>query len=506
MLTLLNKYRGYVRAGDQRFRLELDTLPPEGIESLPTKLWPFIWFFLRQIKGLVVLLLIMELAVAAGVSLMFWYVGELVKQTEYGWAMLLAGIALLILRQGGGAFLQGLYDLVYTPYFGNLVRRQLYWYTARQSLAYFQNDFAGRIANKLMQAPSIRDAVKATIGSIWFASVFTFTNIWLMANVNVWLAIPLAIWLVAYALTLAYFVPKVKTRSKAHADSMSTLTGQVVDSLTNFLPTKYFAQLEHEDARVVDLLRTHSNTFRATTSTIWMMSMTIDVLNTLLLIATSIVCFMLIDIDPQSGSAAMAMALPMALQATFQSGWIMFEVSSVFEHLGTIQDIIDTISKPHEVKDVENAPPLVLKDGKADIAFRHVNFHYGRESKLMSDFNLEIPAGQKVGLVGRSGAGKSTVTSLLVRAYDVEGGEIQIGGQTIANVSQDSLRRQITVVTQDSYLFHRSVMENIRYGKLDATEEEVIEAAKRAYAYDFIQGLEDHKGRKGFEAHVGERG
>ena len=506
MLTLLNKYRGYVRAGDQRFRLELDTLPPEGIESLPTKLWPFIWFFLRQIKGLVVLLLIMELAVAAGVSLMFWYVGELVKQTEYGWAMLLAGIALLILRQGGGAFLQGLYDLVYTPYFGNLVRRQLYWYTARQSLAYFQNDFAGRIANKLMQAPSIRDAVKATIGSIWFASVFTFTNIWLMANVNVWLAIPLAIWLVAYALTLAYFVPKVKTRSKAHADSMSTLTGQVVDSLTNFLPTKYFAQLEHEDARVVDLLRTHSNTFRATTSTIWMMSMTIDVLNTLLLIATSIVCFMLIDIDPQSGSAAMAMALPMALQATFQSGWIMFEVSSVFEHLGTIQDIIDTISKPHEVKDVENAPPLVLKDGKADIAFRHVNFHYGRESKLMSDFNLEIPAGQKVGLVGRSGAGKSTVTSLLVRAYDVEGGEIQIGGQTIANVSQDSLRRQITVVTQDSYLFHRSVMENIRYGKLDATEEEVIEAAKRAYAYDFIQGLEDHKGRKGFEAHGGERG
>ncbi len=498
--------RKFLQDSDQKFRLELDRIPPEGIDSLPTKLWPFIWFFLRQIKGLVVLLLIMELAVAAGVSLMFWYVGELVKQAEYGTAMALGGIALLILRQGGGAFLQALYDLVYTPYFGNLVRRQLYWYTARQSLAYFQNDFAGRIANKMMQAPSIRDAVKATIGSIWFASVFTITNIWLMANVDLRLAIPLALWLVAYALTLAYFVPKVKMRSKAHADSMSTLTGQVVDSLTNFLPTKYFAQLEHEDARVVDLLRMHSNTFRATTGTIWRMSMAIDVLNTLLLVATAAVCYSLIETEGQAGVAALAMALPMALQATFQSGWIMFEVSSVFEHLGTIQDIIDTISKPHEVKDEYNAPTLLLKDNKADIAFNRVYFHYGRESKLMSDFSLGIPAGQKLGLVGRSGAGKSTVTSLLVRAYDVEGGEILINGQNIAKVSQDSLRRQITVVTQDSYLFHRSVMENIRYGKLDATEAEVIEAAKRAYAYDFIQGLEDHKGRKGFEAHVGERG
>lgn len=503
---MIAAFKKITQASDRKFRLELDSLPPEGIDSLPTKLWPFIWFFLRQIKGLVILLLIMELAVAAGVSLMFWYVGELVKQAEYGTAMALGGIALLILRQGGGAFLQALYDLVYTPYFGNLVRRQLYWYTARQSLAYFQNDFAGRIANKLMQAPSLRDAVKATIGSIWFASIFTVTNIWLMANVDIRLAIPLAVWLLAYALTLAYFVPKVKMRSKAHADSMSTLTGQVVDSLTNFLPTKYFAQLEHEDARVVSLLKAHSDTFRATTGTIWRMSMAIDVLNTLLLVATGAVCYSLIETQGQAGVAAMAMALPMALQATFQSGWIMFEVSAVFEHLGTIQDIIDTISKPHEIKDRKNAPPLVLKDNKANVAFRHVSFHYGRESKLMSDFCLEIPAGQKVGLVGRSGAGKSTVTSLLVRAYDVEGGEILINGQNIAEVSQDSLRRQITVVTQDSYLFHRSVMENIRYGKLEASDEEVAEAAKRAYAYDFIQGLEDHKARKGFDAHVGERG
>ncbi len=509
MVATLKKF---LKACDKRFYIEIDRLPPEGLESLPTQLWDFIWFFLKQIKGLLILLLTMELVVASGVSLMFWYVGELVKNSEYTTAMIWGGIALLILRQGGGAFLQMIYDLVYTPYFGNLIRRQLYWYTARQSLAYFQNDFAGRIANKLIQAPSLRDAIKSTVGSIWFAAIFTVTNLWLMSSVDIRLALPLAIWLICYALTLFYFVPKVKDRSKIHADAMSTLTGQVVDSLTNFLPTKYFAQTDHEDDRVIGLLREHSRTFRNATGTVWRMSLVIDFLNTLLLISTAIICFWMVETQGQLGVAAMAMALPMALQATFQSGWIMFEVSAVFENLGTVQDIIDTLSKPHEVKDVKNAKDLKLDKNNADIRFKDMSFHYGEDhnqdhgSGLMNDFNLYIPAGQKVGLVGKSGAGKSTITSLLVRAYDVEGGEILIDGQNIANVTQDSLRKEVTVVTQDSYLFHRSVLDNILYGDLDADMDDVILAAKRANAYDFIQELEDNKGRKAFDAHVGERG
>lgn len=491
---------------NRRFYIEIDRLPPEGIESLPDRLWPFIWFFLRQVKGLLILIMVMEFVVAASVSLMFWYVGQLVRAEEYTQAVLLVGLAILLLRQGGGAFLHALYDLIWVPYFGNLVRRQLYWYTARQSLAYFQNDFAGRIANKLMQAPSLRDAVKSTVGSIWFALIFTMSNLWLMSTVDVRLALPLAVWLVFYALTLFYFVPRVKDRSRIHSEAMSTLTGQVVDGMTNFLPTKYFAQTDHEDARIIGFLREHSRTFRAATGTVWRMSLVIDLLNVTLLVSTGLICLWMMEAQGQTGIAAMAMALPMALQATFQSGWIMFEVSAVFEHLGTVQDIIDTLSKPHAVKDRQEAVDLTVGRDNAEIRFDNVSFHYGHENKVMSNLSFVIPAGQKVGLVGRSGAGKSTVTSLLVRAYDVEGGAILIGGQNIAEVAQNSLRRAITVVTQDSYLFHRSVLDNIRYGKLDADMDEIIAAAKRANAYEFILGLEDNKGRKAFDAHVGERG
>lgn len=503
MITILKKV---INNCDKHLRLEIDRLPPEGIKILPTELWPFIWFFLRQIKGLLILLLTVEFVLAAGISLTFWYVGELVKQEEYSTAMICGGAALLALRQISNGGVHAIYDLIYTPYFGNLIRRQLYWYTARQSLAYFQNDFAGRIANKLIQAPSLRDAVKSTIGAVWFAIVFTGTNLWIMINTDIRLAIPLAIWLVCYALTLAYFVPRVKSRSKIHADAMSTLTGQVVDSLTNFLPTKYFARTEYEDRRIIGLLNKHSQTFRATTGTIWCMSIIIDTLNTILLISTALICFEIVETQGHAGVAIMAMALPMALQATFQSGWIMFEVSAIFEHLGTVQDIIDTLSKPHGVTDKKDAKDLKLDKGHADIRFKNMSFHYGQDKHLMSDFSLSIPAGQKVGLVGKSGAGKSTITSLLVRAYDVESGEILISEQNIANVTQNSLREKITVVTQDSYLFHRSVLDNIRYGDLDADMDSVITAAKRANAYDFIQELEDNKGRTDFDAHVGERG
>lgn len=495
-----------LRKLDDKFRMEIDRLPEGGIDSLPDKLWPFMWFFLRQIKGFLVVMIMAEITLAVCVSMILWYVGQLAKHTQYMEAMLLGGVALLLLRQISAGFLHALYDLSYGPHFANMIRRQLYWYTARQSLTYFQNDFAGRIANKILQATSLRDAVKSTIGSVLFAAVFTLSNIFFMAQVDWRLALPLMIWLVFYALTLRYFVPLVKTRARYQADSMSIVTGQVVDSLTNFLPTKYFAQTAHEDARVTALLKTHSENIRHTAGTIWRMSIVIDMLNTLMLMATGFACYYLVQTQGSVGIAAMAMALPMALQATWQSGWIMNEVSAISEHLGTVQDIIDTISKPHGVKDKPNAGGLALRKDEARIEFRNVSFHYGRESKLMNSFNLIIPAGQKVGLVGRSGAGKSTITSLLVRAYDVAGGEILLGGQNIADVTQDSLRQHITVVTQDSYLFHRSVLENIRYGNLGASMADVITAAKRANAYDFIQGLEDNKGRKGFDAHVGERG
>jgi len=236
----------------------------------------------------------------------------------------------------------------------------------------------------------------------------------------------------------------------------------------------------------------------------------INVLNTILLISTAFVGFWLIETQGQAGIAAMAMALPMVLQATFQSNWIMFEVSGIFENLGQVQEGIDVLSKPHSVVTKKGAQDLIVDGKPASIDYRSVSFDYDRvdegQKAILEKFNLSIPAGQKVGLVGRSGAGKSTITNLIMRAYDVKAGEIAINDQNIADVTQYSLRTNITVVTQESYLFHRSIFDNIQYGKPDATMDDVIEAAKRASAHEFILGLEDSEGRKGYEAHVGERG
>jgi hypothetical protein len=266
---------------DNKLRIDINQLPPEGIARLPTKLWPFIWFFARQIKGLIAFILTMELLVAASSSVIFWYVGRLVERQHYTEALLLGGLALVVLRQQMIGTLHGIYGLLYTPFVGNMIRRQLYWYTAQQSLSFFNNDFAGRIANKLIQsAPSLRDVLKSTIGAVWFASIFTASNLYFMARISWWLALPLIVWLLLYASVLRYFVPKVQKRSTANSHVMSHLTGQVVDSFTNFLPIKYFARTLHEDSRMVGILRDHSRTFRETTSTIWLMSLVIDVLNT----------------------------------------------------------------------------------------------------------------------------------------------------------------------------------------------------------------------------------
>jgi len=497
-----------IKHWDQKFRIEIDQLPPGGMDNLPTKLWPFMWFFIRQIKSLVIAMMGMELMLAISSSTIFWYVGNLVKQGNYSGALMLGGLVIILLRQQMLGIIRGIYDLVYTPYVGNMVRRQLYWYTARQSLSFFNNDFAGRIANKLIQsAPSLRDVIKSSIGAVWFATIFTTSNLWFMSRISPWLALPLVLWLIGYGLTLCYFVPRVQKRSAAHSHVMSHLTGQVVDGFTNFLPTKYFARTLHEDNRMVGLLNEHSRTFRHATSTIWKMALVIDLLNSSLIIATAFVGFHLIHTRGHDGIAAMAMALPMALQATFQSGWIMYEISGIFENLGRVQEGIEALTRPHTVVDIEDARPLKITSRVASITFNEVSFRYGNDDNLvLRDFDLIIPAGQKIGLVGKSGAGKSTITSLLMRAYDIQDGEILISNQNIARVTQDSLRQNITVVTQESYLFHRSIKDNIQYGKLDTNMDDIIAAAQQANAHEFILRLEDNDGRKGYDSHVGERG
>lgn len=489
-------------------RLDIERLPPEETVVLPTNLLAFAWYFMRQAKGVLITMMTLELLLALALSAAFWYVGLLVAEGNYTTPLLLGGAAILIGRYFTRLALFWMNEIVFMPHFGNLVRRQVFWYVSRHSLAYFQNDFAGRIGQKLLQsAPSLRDALRSSIGAVWFVAIFTISNLWILSDINFWLALPMYIWVVGYIFMLWFFVPKVKRLATLHSEDMSQLTGQTVDIFTNFLLCKFFARIKHEDGRVVGLLHRHSASFKKTNKVIALLGACMETWNILLLTTTAWVGYLLLA-NNGIEIAALAIALPMALQATFQAGWIMNEVSSIFENLGTVQEGIDTLAKPHTVTDEAGAKELVVTPATADIAYSGVHFHYGQEDgvRVMEDFTLHIPAGQKVGIVGRSGAGKSTLTTLLVRAFDVEAGDIRIAGQNIAEITQDSLRRAITTVTQESYMFHRSVFDNIAYGKPDATEAEVEAAAKAASAHDFIQLLSDAKGRTGYAAHVGERG
>jgi len=507
-MTCVYDVQGASKYSGSKFYMDIDRLPPEGMDELPVRLWPFIWFFCKQIKGLLLLKLGLEFFAALFLSGLFWYISFLASQGEFTWSVVFIGLSLLCGFLISEGLISALYHLVYTNAVGNIIRRQLYWLTARQSLSFFQNDFAGRIANKLLQsAPALRDALEIASGPAWYVAVFTVSNIVLMGMHSPWLAIVMISWLMTYVYLLLCHSPKIQFESVRHSEDMSELTGQVVDSFSNFPTIKFFAKEEQEDIRTVDLLKRHSHSMRRIGVRIFILDFWSSLSNVVMLVAMTSVCIWLVITDQKDGSV-FALALPMSLQAVFQSEWIKVQISSFFENLGRVQEVMEALSKPIMIVDKPDAKDLSVTSKKANIVFDNVSFNYGKEEGMpvLDAYSLDIPAGQKVGLVGRSGAGKSTVTSLLLRAYDIADGSITIGGQNIADVTQASLRRSITIVTQDSYLFHRSILDNIRYGNPEASEQEVIRASKQANAHGFIEGLVDNKGRQGYEAHVGERG
>lgn len=494
------------------FCIDVDKLPHDGNFVLPSKFWPFIGFFLKQIKWLLLLIGSLAAIEAMLISFTYWFIGQIVEQQTFDLLFLLLGLSFIAGRTLAQELLRFCENTLYIPYFGNMVRRQCFYYTSRHSLSYFQNDFAGRIANKLLQCgPALRDATLSVVVALVFVGTLFWTNVALVTQVHILLALPQLVWISCYSIILWYFLPKIKTRSTITAESMSTLTGQVVDSFTNILAAKYFARVKDEDKRATGFIQKHGDNIHKALFLSTLQSIAVGVINVLLIASTMIIGYWLVTSDETIGISALAMALPMVVQTTFWSNWIMNEMARIFENLGTVQEGIDTLSKPHHVQDKDNAGILRTDKKPVSINYSDVCFDYDRDetdgiNPVFENLNLHIPAGQKVGLVGRSGAGKSTITSLIVRAYDLQSGEILINDQNVADVTQDSLRENITVVTQESYLFHRSIFENIQYGKPDASMEEIVEAAKRAHAHDFILDLEDNKGRKGYEAHVGERG
>ena len=417
-------------------------------------------------------------------------------------------LAMAILILVGRPIASFTHDLVVqqaiAPGMTNLIRWQTHRYVLRQSVTYFANDFAGRIASNIVQAAaSLRESVVQIIDALWFVTVFAVSALIVFAGTDWRLACPLALWITGYIATLAYFVPRIRRRSEELAHMRATVTGRIVDSYTNIQTVKLFAHLEREDEHAREALADHTAAFHRQTRLITLLNLTVSSSNSVLLVSVGALAVWLW----MRGAVTLgdiAIATGLALRVALMSGWVMWTSIGIFDNIGQVQEGMRTIARPRALTDCADARSLSASKGA--IRFENVRFHYGKVGGVIDDLSFSIAPGEKVGLVGRSGAGKSTLVNLLLRFYDVEGGRILIDGQDIASTTQDSLRQQIGMVTQDTSLLHRSIGENIRYGRPDATDEAMIAAARQAHAHDFVMGLIDPDGRKGYDTLVGERG
>ncbi|MCP4390015.1 MAG: ABC transporter ATP-binding protein, partial [Gammaproteobacteria bacterium] len=377
-------------------------------------------------------------------------------------------------------------------------------YLLRQSFGFYQDEFAGRVATKVMQtALGVREAVMKLADVVVYVSVYFGGAMLLVASFDLWIAAPFLGWLVLYVILLSYLLPRLHRVAEEQADARSSMTGRVVDSYTNIMTVKLFAHTGREEAYA----RESMEGFMATVYRMMRLSTgleaSVEFLNALLLFSVGFVSIWS-WLNDVASVGAVAVAVGLVLRLHGLSHWIMWEMSDLFENLGMAHDGMNTISKLHTVTDVIGAPQLEVPRGA--IEFEHIRFHYGKESGVIDDFSLQIEPGKKVGIVGRSGAGKTTLMNVLLRLFDLESGRISVDGQDISLVDQESLRAQIGVVTQDTSLLHRTVRENIAYGRQDASETDIVNAARRANAHDFILELSDPEGRQGYQAQVGERG
>ena len=384
------------------------------------------------------------------------------------------------------------------------IRWNSHRYLLGQSLSFFQDEFAGRIATKVMQtALSVREAVMKILDVLLYVSVYFIGMVSILGLSDPALSIPLVIWLIGYIVVLSLFIPRLRQISAEQADARSDMTGSVVDTYTNISTVKLFSHGQRE----ADYARSSMNGFLQTVHPqmrlVTKLNVSVWLLNSALLFSISALSIYLWSED-QVSTGAIAVAIGLALRLNGMSQWIMWEVSSLFENIGSVQDGMNTIAQPKEVSDQSNANPLEIHRG--EITVEDVSFEYNTNEPVLRDLSLRIKAGEKIGLVGRSGAGKSTLVNLLLRFHDLNEGRIRIDNQDIQTVEQESLRAQIGVVTQDTSLLHRSVNENIAYGRPDASQKDIEDAAMKAEAHRFIQRLSDAKGRTAYEAHVGERG
>ncbi|CAN7351014.1 ABC transporter ATP-binding protein/permease [Rhizobium rhizogenes] len=507
-----------IRSVYRLFETWIDPYYRSGDLRPPRSLWAFIWYYVGQAKGPFLAMAVLGGAVAMLEAALFWFVGHLVDILDKvkpgeGWTGLLDGhggtllgmvFVVLVVRflvVSLGALVE---EQVVVPGFLNLVRWQAYAHVARQSLSFFQNDFSGRIVTKVWSAgQSTGDLVVSLLQVVWFIIIYAASTIVLVGGLDWRLALVIAIWIGVFSLLARYFVPRIRRHARNSAEAASVLNGRMVDAYANIQTLKLFGREEQND----DYIRNGFDRFQAAVMPFTRLLTGVRSSLALLsgvMITTIAALAIHLWLAGEISTGGVAFTLSMVLRLNMLFGRMMSQFNAIMRNLGTIQNSAEMISEPIGLIDRPGARDLQIV--RPDIRFEHVTFHYGRGSGIIEDFSLTVRAGEKVGIVGRSGAGKTTLVNLLLRFYDLEGGRILIDGQDIAKVRQETLRAEIGMVTQDTALLNRSVRDNILFGRPQASEEQMAQATRRAEADRFIAALEDQKGRKGYAAHVGERG
>ena len=487
---------------------------PEAVPLSPKKgLLPFVWSGMDGVRKWIAVLAVMTAGIGIMEALLFQFMGKVVDWlgrytpeklfAEKGWA--LAGMALMMLLSICWIFIASNVRLqTLQGVFPMRLRWNFHRLMLGQSLGFYQDEFAGRVSAKVMQtALSLRDVVMTLADMVTYVLVYFITSGVILATLDSWLLLPFIGWIIGFALVMRFLIPKLGRTAAAQADARSLMTGRITDAYSNITTVKLFSHGAREAAYAKQSMEEFMVTVHAQMRLATMLHTCSFLVNTSLTLSTAALGIWLWH-QGQVGVGAVATATAMALRVNGLSQYIMWESARLFENIGTVSDGMATLSKPQTILDKPNAPPLKVVRG--EIKFDKVDFSYEAGKPLLQDFNLTIRPGEKVGLIGRSGAGKSTIVNLLLRFYEPQNGTISIDGQNVGDVTQESLRAQIGLVTQDTSLLHRSVRDNIVYGRPNATDEEMMQAAERAEAADFIPNLSDAKGRRGYDAHVGERG
>lgn len=480
----------------------------------PTTFFAFCRHYTRGIEPYLLMMAVLTALLATSEALLYGVLGKVVDWLanhdpdtflNEQWPMLVGMGVFILLFIPLIVFLHSL--VIQQTLMGNFpmsVRWLAHRYLLSQSYRFFQHEFSGRIATKVMQtALAVRESVMKLLDVVLFVMVYLVTTLILVASADILLSLPLLAWLFSYIGILYVFIPRLQRVSMLQANARSNMMGRIVDSYTNIATIKLFSHSQREATYAKEGMQEFLDTVHPQMRLVTWLNIALWSLNMLLVFATGALGIFL-WLEGNVSTGAVAVAISLSIRIIGMSHWVMWETSQLFENIGVVHDGMSTIAQPQEVADKPDAQPLQVKD--AGINFQQVGFAYNHERKVFDNFNLQIQPGEKIGLVGRSGAGKSSLVNLLLRFYDVQQGSIAIDGQDIRDVQQESLRAQIAMVTQDTSLLHRSVRENIVFGRPDATEEAMIAAAKQAQAHDFILQLQDIHGRTGYDAQVGERG